>query len=160
MPVPLGAVTTTSTVPAGFAGVTQVIDVALSTDTEVAAVPPNVTDVVPVKFAPDSLTVVPPAIVPLSKLSDVIVTSVYVYAAVFVPVPPGVVTATSTAPMAFAGVTHVTDVALTTVTDVAAVPPNVTVDAPVKFVPVSVTVVPPAVAPLIGLSDVMVGAAT
>ena len=73
------------------------------------------------------------------------------------PVPPGVVTETSTAPAEFAGVVAVIEVALTTVTPVAAVPPNVTAVAPVKLVPVMVTLVTPAVGPEFGLTLVTVG---
>ena len=53
-----------------------------------------------------------------------------------VPVPPGVVTCTFTAPAAWAGVVAVIEVALFTVKLVAAVPPKVTAVAPVKLVPV------------------------
>ena len=74
------------------------------------------------------------------------------------PVPPGVVTATSTAPTEPAGVVAVIEVALTTVTPVAAAPPNVTAGAPVKLVPVMVTDVPPAVGPEFGLTLLTVGA--
>lgn len=49
-------------------------------------------------------------------------------------------------------------VALTTVTPEAGVPPNVTAVAPVRLVPVMVTLVPPSVEPLTGLIDVTVGA--
>ena len=73
--------------------------------------------------------------------------------------PPDVGRTTSTAPAAFAGVVQVTVVALTTEIDVAAVPPKVTPLVPVKFVPVIVTDVPPAVGPLEGLIVVIVGAA-
>jgi len=66
---------------------------------------------------------------------------------VSVAVPAGVVTATSTAPAACTGVVAVIRVAEFTVNDVAAVPPNVTPVAPVKFVPVIVTAVPPRVVP-------------
>ena len=38
--------------------------------------------------------------------------------------------------------------------------PNLTAVAPVKPVPVMVTVVPPAVGPVVGLTEVTVGAAT
>ena len=41
--VPFGVVTRTSYVPAAFAGETQVMVLALTTTTAVAAVPPNVT---------------------------------------------------------------------------------------------------------------------
>ncbi len=56
--------------------------------------------------------------------------------------------------------TAVIEVALTTITLVAATPPIVTVAPVVKPVPVSVTAVPPAAGPLTGLIAVTVGAAT
>ena len=43
---------------------------------------------------------------------------------------------------------------------VAPVAPNLTAVAPVRFVPVIVTLVPPAVGPALGLTAVTVGAAT
>ena len=48
--------------------------------------------------------------------------------------------------------------ALLTAKDAAAVPPNLTAVAPVKFVPVMVTLVPPAGGPALGLTLVTVGA--
>ena len=74
--------------------------------------------------------------------------------------PPFVVTETSTVPVAFAGDVAVIVVELTTVTPVAAAAPNVTAVALFKFVPVIVTLVPPAVEPEIGLTAVTVGGAT
>ena len=71
--------------------------------------------------------------------------------------PPGVVTTTLAVPAAPAGVTAVIDVLLTTTTLVAAAPPMVIPVAPVKFVPVMVTDVPPAVGPLLGETAVTVG---
>ena len=62
--------------------------------------------------------------------------------------------------VAFAGATTVTEVALTFVRDVPTVPPNVTLVVSVRFVPVMVTLVPPAIGPLTGDNDVIVGAAT
>jgi len=41
---------------------------------------------------------------------------------------------------------------------VAAVPPNETAVAPVKFVPVIVTLPPPATLPLVGVNEVIAGA--
>src|SRR5690606_38361241 len=76
-----------------------------------------------------------------------------------VALPPGVVTATSTAPAAWAGVTAVIWVALSTVKLAAGVPPNVTAVASVRSVPVSVTLVPPATGPVAGATAVRVGAA-
>ena len=52
-----------------------------------------------------------------------------------------------------------TEVPLTTVTDVPAVPPKVTPVVPVRFVPVIVTVVEPASGPLAGETDEIVGIA-
>ena len=65
--------------------------------------------------------------------------------------PPVVVTVTSTVPAVPAGAVAVTDVAVFTVKVVALVAPNFTAVAPAKFVPVIVTLVPPAVGPLVGL---------
>jgi hypothetical protein len=67
------------------------------------------------------------------------------------------VTVTVTAPTACAGVVAVRVVLLLTTTLVAAVPPNVTVAPVAKFVPVIVTAVPPAAAPLFGETLVTVG---
>ena len=64
--------------------------------------------------------------------------------------PPGVVTVMSTVPAEPAGAVAVIWVALLTVTLVALVVPNLTAVAPVKLVPVIVTLVPPAVGPATG----------
>ena len=62
--------------------------------------------------------------------------------------PPPVITITPTAPtVARAGVIHVIVVLFTMLREVAAIPPNVTDVAPVKFVPVIVIFVPPRVLP-------------
>ena len=73
-------------------------------------------------------------------------------------VPPVVVTVTSTVPVP-AGEVAVIDVAEFTVKPVALVAPNLTAVAPVKLVPVIVTLVPPAVGPAVGEIEVTVGAA-
>jgi hypothetical protein len=62
--VPPVAVTSTLAVPAEWAGVTAVIDVDETTVTLVAAAPPIVTAVAPVKPVPVMVTGVPPAVVP------------------------------------------------------------------------------------------------
>ena len=63
--------------------------------------------------------------------------------------PPSVVIITPTAPAVVrAGVIQVIVVLFTTLIVVAAKPSNVTVVAPVKFVPVIVTLVPPVVLPV------------
>jgi hypothetical protein len=75
-------------------------------------------------------------------------------------VPPGVVTVTATLLADAAGVENVSDVVEFTVTEAAGmvVPPMVTEVFPAtKFVPVTVTLVPPAVGPNAGDSDVTVG---
>ena len=70
--VPPGVVTSTLAVPAVPAGATQVSVVALMTTTPVAATPPMVTPVAPVKLVPVIVTRVPPAAVAL--LGEIAVT--------------------------------------------------------------------------------------
>ena len=62
--------------------------------------------------------------------------------------PPPVVTIMPTAPALRAGVIQVIVVLFTTLREVAAKPSNVTDVAPVKFVPIIVIFVPPAVLPV------------
>jgi len=64
-----------------------------------------------------------------------------------VPGPPPVVTIMPAAPALRAGVIQVIVVLFTTLKVVADNPPNVTKVAPVKFLPVIVTFVPPAMPP-------------
>jgi len=82
----------------------------------------------------------------------------------FVPVavPPGVVITTFTAPAAWAGVVTVIVVSLfTVIAPVAfAVLPKDTLVAPVKPVPVIITLVPPAIGPVEGVMLVKVGCGT
>jgi hypothetical protein len=68
-----------------------------------------------------------------------------------------VATTTSCAPAVPAGVVHVIEVDETTTTDVHELPPIVTVVPDMKFVPVIVTEVPPAVVPEVGEMLVTVG---
>ena len=84
----------------------------------------------------------------------------YINALGKVAVPPAVVTEIFFEPAVPVGVTAVIDVSLTTTTLVAATPPTVTLDPPIKFVPVIVIAVPPVVSPTFGLTDEIVGAAT
>ena len=149
----------TSTVPAP-AGEVAVMEVALFTAKLVAAVAPNFTAVAAVKLVPVMLTTVPPADGPLLGLTLVTVgggTKVNLSAADVVLVPPVVVTVASTVPAPSAGEVAVIEVVLFTVKLVAAVAPKFTAVTPVKFVPVIVTTVPPAVGPLVGLIPVTVG---
>ena len=75
------------------------------------------------------------------------------------PLCPLTVTVTVTAPALPAGVVAVMVVAFTTTTLVAAAVPNVTVAPVAKFVPVTVTDVPPAVEPVFGETLVTAGIA-
>jgi hypothetical protein len=135
-----------------------VIVVAFTTVTPVAAAPPNVTVAPETKFAPVIVTAVPPAVEPPFGLTLLTVGgATYVYPLVRLPLCPLTVTVTVTAPALPAGVVAVIVVAFTTVTPVAAAPPNVTVAPEAKFVPVIVTDVPPAVVPLFGLTLLTVG---
>ena len=78
-------------------------------------------------------------------------------AALVAEVPAGVVTVTSTGPDDPAGDTAVKVVDEVTLNGTAAIEPNLTAVAPVKFVPVTVTEVPPAVEPVFGLTEETVG---
>jgi len=119
---------------------------------ELAAAPPKLTAVAPVRSVPVMVIVVP-----FPELVGVKV--VIVGAGINVnpardPVPPGVVT--DTLPEAATPTIAVTLVAETTVNEVAAVPPKLTAVAPVNSVPVMVTIVP--FPELVGVNEVMVGA--
>ena len=162
---PPAPVKTTFSGPAALAGVTTVIEVALVLTIVVPAVPPNVTADVPVKLVPLIVTVVPPAIGPADGTKLVIVgvpTNVNADGAAITPPEPVSVTVIVLA--ATAGVTTVTEVALTLVIVVPDDDANVTAEVPVKFVPVIVTVVPPAVGPdakpVADSTEVIVGAET
>ena len=77
----------------------------------------------------------------------------------FALVPAGVVTAMAWVAAAWAGETALIWVEETTLKLVAATPPKSTLVAPVKPVPVMVTVVPPVVGPEVGEMAVMAGGA-
>ena len=152
IPVPPGVVTLTF--PLVPAATTAVMLVAETTLKEVAAVPPKLTAVVPVKSVPVKVTVVvEPALV---GVNEVITGAGINVNPARVPVPPGAVTLTS--PEVPAAITAVMLVAETTLKEVAAVPPKLTTVAPVKLVPVKVIVAPVAV--LVGVKEVIVGGGT
>jgi hypothetical protein len=122
---------------------------------KLALVPLNATAVAPVKFAPLIVTMVPTG--PLVGAKLVIVgggTTVNV--ALLVTVPAGVVTPSGPV-VAPAGAVALIDVSEATV-KLALVPLNVTAVAPVKFVPLIVTLVP--TGPLAGAKLVIVGGGT
>jgi hypothetical protein len=158
--LPFGVVTTTLFAPTVPAGVTAVTLVDETTTTLVAATPPTVTLVAPVRFVPVIVIGVPPAVEPVAgETEEIVAGAKYVNAFVAVAVPPGVVTATLFAPTVPAGVTAVMLVDETTTTLVAGTPPTVTLVAPVRFVPVIVIAVPPAVEPVTGETEEIVGGA-
>ena len=74
--------------------------------------------------------------------------------------PPDVVTTTSLVPIVPEGVVKVISVSLTFVTLVAAAPPTVTLIVFARFVPVTVTEVPPESKPRAGLKDAITGGTT
>lgn len=161
MPEPPTVVKTTLAAPTVPDGVTAVTEEELTLTSDVATVPPTVTLNVPLKFVPVMVMDVPPAIGPTDgDTKEITGAATYVKPPVNVSEPPRVVRTTLTAPADFAGVTTVTEVALTLVSDVPAVPPKATPLVFDKLVPVIVTVVPPDVGPVIGVNDVIVGAAT
>jgi len=156
-------VNVTAIVPAACAGVTTVIEVSLVFVIDVPAVPPNVTADVPVKFVPVIVTVVPPAIGPAANpvaasTDEIVGVPINLNPPELVAVPPAVVNATSLAPAVPDGVVTVTEVALTLVSEVPALPSKVTLVVADKLVPVIVTVVDPAVGPLDGDTELIVGA--
>jgi hypothetical protein len=121
----------------------------------VAPVPLNRTAVAPVKFVPLIVTLVPAS--PLVGVKPVIVGGLRTVKFVaLVAVPPGVVTLSGPV-VAAAGTVAVIAVAEVTVNK-ALVPLNRTRVAPLKFVPVIVTVAP--TAPLVGEKLVIVGGLT
>ena len=147
--VPLGVVT--ETFPDVPPATTAVMLVAETTVNEVAAVPPKLTAVALVKLVPVMVTVVP--LTALVGVNEVMVGAGTNVNPGLVAVPPGVVT--ETFPDVPPATTAVMLVAETTIIEVAAVPPKLTAVAPVKLVPVTVTVVPlPA---LVGVNEVIVG---
>src|SRR5438876_11245199 len=139
----------------------SVSEVLLTTVTFVAAVPPRLTVAPAAKPGPVRVTAVPPLLVP--ELGEIALT---VGAGLFptrrssdLPLwPSELVTTTSTAPAAWAAVVAVSEVLLTTVTFVAAVPPRLTVAPAAKPVPARVPAVPPLLVPELGEIALTVGA--
>jgi hypothetical protein len=146
---PPGVVTTTSPeVPEATVAVMLVLEF---TTNEAAAVPPKLTPVAPLKLLPVIVIVAPDD-------ADAGVKDEIVGAAINVnpfsdAVPADVVTATS--PDEPVPTVAVILVGLFTVKEAAAVPPKLTLNAPVKLVPVIVTIDPFAAA--VGVNDLIVG---
>jgi hypothetical protein len=156
-----GLVTVTVTAPEVPAGVVAAICVALATTMLVAAEVPNVTVAPVAKFVPMIVTDVPPVVAPVfGEIALTVGGATYVNPLLRLPLCPLSVTVTATEPALPAGVVAVIWFALTTITLVAAVVPKATAAAAAKFVPVIVTVVPPATGPLFGETLVTVGTTT
>ena len=155
-----GFVTTAVTDPAACAVVVPVMLVALIVDT-VTGDPPNDTLEPLWKPVPAIVTAVPPALGPLFGVTDVTVgAATYVKQPVQVALcASGFVTITFTAPAACAVVVPVIEVGLIVET-LSADPPKETVAPTWKPDPLTVTVVPPALGPLDGATDVTAGPPT
>jgi hypothetical protein len=123
-----------------------------------ACVVPNSTFVAPANPAPVIVTSVPPVSGAAFGLRPEIV-GAYENASAedAAEAPPGETTVTSTVPVP-AGLNAVSWVSLAMATFVAGVVPNSTAVALVKPVPMTVTGVPPAAGPKLGLTDETVGA--
>jgi hypothetical protein len=74
--------------------------------------------------------------------------------------PEAVVTTTALFRPVPAGVRQVTEVAVLALKEVQAAPPMVTPVAPLRLVPLMVTLVPPAVLPVLGVMPLTLGAGT
>jgi hypothetical protein len=157
---PSGFVTTALTDPAACAVVVPVMLVALIVDTFTGD-PPNDTLEPLWKPVPAIVTAAPPALGPPFGVTDATVgAATYVKQPVQVPLcASGFVTITFTPPAACALVDPVIEVALI-VEMLSADPPNETVVPAWKPDPLTVTVVPPALGPLDGATDVTAGPAT
>ena len=139
------------------------IVVASTTVKLVAGLAPKVTAVAPVRPVPVMVTGIPPCVGPEDGLSPETTGGArYVYwlPAPAALVPPGVNTATFTAPALPAGAVAVIVVAFTTLKLVAGVAPKATAVVPLRPVPVMVTEVPPDTGPEDGERLVTLGAAT
>src|SRR5437867_1292410 len=154
-----GLVTATLTAPAACAVVVPVMLAALIVET-VSAEPPNETVAPLWKSLPAIVTDVPPAVTPLLGVTELTIGAGATYVKQPVQVPlcvSGLVTTTFTAPAACAVVVPVMLVALTVET-ASAEPPNETVAPLWKSLPAIVTDVPPAVTPLLGVTELTIGA--
>ena len=136
-------------------------DAAEEQTTVVATTPPKLAVVEPTTNpVPVTLTTVPPPTGPALGLTAVTVgTLSYTNLSLLdvADVPNGVVTVRSTVPAPLCGAVTVIELVELTVTPVPEVPPNDTCEAPMKFVPVTVTTVPPASGPDLGLTPEIEG---
>jgi hypothetical protein len=130
---------------------------------QVAAVEPKETPVAPVKLLPVSVTTVPPAADPevgaMAVIAGTVAADTVKWSAEPVDdVPALVTTVMSTVPAASGGDVAMICVSDSTVNAAAAVLPKFTPAAPVKLLPVIVTMTPPAVVPEEGETLLTAGA--
>ena len=132
--------------------------VALVTVKPEAVVAPNLTDEAPLKPVPVMVTVVPPVVGPLVGVNEVTAgAATKAKSWLDAPEPPTVVTEMAAVAAACGLVVALMVVALVTVKPGAVVAPKLTDEAPMKPVPVMVTVVPPVVGPRVGVNEVTTG---
>ena len=119
---------------------------------EAGLVPPNLTEVAPVKLLPEIVTVVP---VPAVRGETLLITgaSTNVKMPAEVPIPSGPVTVTD--PVVPVLTIAEIELAELIVNEVAGVPPKLTAEAPKKLVPVMI--IEPFAPVLVGLNEVIVG---
>ena len=169
--MPPGVITSTLTLPDAFAGIVTVILVSLlkvkhgAVGHGVRSWAPTFTSVAPVKLLPVRITSLPPSVEPDDGVRLVKVGAGVTYVYDWLPdAPPPVVTVTLTLPATCPGTLWtVICVSLSTVKhdavpqDLRSFGPKFTSVAPVKFVPVRTTSLPPAVDPDVGLRLAKVG---
>ena len=128
-----------------------------------AGVVPNDTPVTFAKLLPVIVMVVPPLVEPIEALRFVTTgapgaANVYWSLDEVAEVPLGVVTVMSTRPATCEGATAVIELGEFSVNDEAGTPPKLTEETPIKFEPLIVIDVPPAVDPLVLSRLVIMGA--
>lgn len=149
----------TALAPAAPAGEVAVTVLSELTVTAVAAVVPKFTSRVPIKPDPVMVTTVPPAIGPEVGVMELITGDGWKPKLSEPSVPPGVVILIGTVPTRCAGVIASTSVSSMTVKLVAGVDPKFTLVVPKRPVPVTATLSPPAVTPVVENTAVGAGAA-
>lgn len=158
--VALGRITTRSLAPTVPAAITALMVVDETTVKLATATPLNLTLLAPSKFVPVMVMAVPPRVVPsVGATPNMVGTDMSMFSntASLVTEPFGVVTVTSLSPAVPAGVVAIIEVAEATTKLGDATAPTVTLVAPVKFVPVKVSAVPPVMGPLPGATPESVG---
>jgi hypothetical protein len=155
-------VTVTGTAPTGCSGLVMLQYVVPTQKTPVASTPPNDTVVFPLfRLTPFRAMNKPPVVGPTSGLMLVIAGPSYVNWSSIgngeVEKPHGVSATMFTFPGACAGLTMLHDVWVEQETLVALLPPNSKVRASDNAIPLTVTVVPPSIGPVVGATKSTMG---